>query len=102
MSLLDKIKFDEAFMEHYVSGTFDICDVRSGKSKVYKTGEIVLTSYYPVIYALRELNYFEDLTQKEIEFIKTKAEKIIQKDGLIKRINELQKKVELLESEIAL
>ena len=63
MSLFDKIKLDKVFMNHYVSGLFDICDDMSEKCKVYKTGEIVLTRYYPVIYTLRQLNYYENFTQ---------------------------------------
>lgn len=100
MSLFDKIKLDEAFMNHYTEGSFDVCDTRSHTSKVYETGEVVLTSYYPVIYALRKLNYYDNLTQDEIQLINKKARKIIDKGELTKRINELQQRVDNLQKEI--
>ena len=100
MSLRNKIKLDEVFMNHYTEGSFDVCDTRSHTSKVYKTGEIVLTRYYPVIYALRELGYYENLTQHEIQLINEKARKIIEKGELTKRINELQKRIDNLQKEI--
>ena len=96
MSVLEIVTIDEKFIKYWSDGMFDIADVRCGTYRIFKTNEIVKVTDYPVLYALRNLNYNNAFTDEDISIIKKNVEKKRKKMRIIEQINNLQKELENL------
>ena len=95
MSVLEKITIDDSFIKHYWDGHMHICDIRTAYYN--NNGEFIEFNYYPIVYALRKLNYNDkNLTQDELNIIKNKVEKTNEKRKIIRQINNLQQELERL------
>ena len=66
---LNRIKIDNEFLHQYWIGNIDIADTRGGMVTILTTGETVRLDDYPVLYALRKLNYSDNFTREELYFI---------------------------------
>lgn len=87
------VKITEQLEQEYMNALYDIADHRHNEIIVRKTGEKIKTGLYPILYALRQLNYNELFTE-ELYSIKYK----IDNNNRKKRIKE---QIEILKKELS-
>ena len=73
MSVLDRIIIDDEFLQNYWNGQIEVAEMRSAKLTILKTKEIVYIDIYPVLNALRKLNYTDNFTEEELKIFKKKG-----------------------------
>jgi hypothetical protein len=66
---MSRIDINETFIKHYSVGLQDIGDSRSEHMQIQTTGEYIDTAHYPILYALRKLNYVQYFTKEELSYL---------------------------------